>query len=207
MKVAVIGAGRMGGGFARALAARGYEVAISSRDPAHGAQLAHELGAARGGGEAEAVEGAAIVFLTIPWTAVAETLPRLGDLSGKVLVDVTNPYVEGRLQPHRDTSDAEEIQRLAPGARVVKGWNTIFSQVVNSSPDFDGQAATVFLAGDDPVAKESVAGLARDMGYDPVDCGGLSAARTLERVVGSLGTLGHQFPWGSYALKILRRPS
>lgn len=118
---------------------------------------------------------------------------------------LTNPYVRGKLQLHEGSSDAEEIQRKVPQARVVKGWNTIFSSIANSSPDFDGQAVSVFLAGDDPEAKEIVASLARDMGYDPIDCGPLTGARDLEVLLGLSGTIGHSFEYGSWALKVLRR--
>jgi hypothetical protein len=76
---------------------------------------------ASGGSYAEAAKDADVVFLTVPWVAVDETLSQVGDLTGKVLVDVTNPYVGGGLQPHEDTSDAELIQEKAPAARVVKG--------------------------------------------------------------------------------------
>jgi predicted dinucleotide-binding enzyme len=206
MKVAVIGAGKMGGAFAKALAPK-HEVMIGSRDPKRGAMLAKEIGVAGGGSYAHAAAGAEVVFLSIPWVGVDEALPELGDLNGRVLIDVTNPYVGGKLRLHDGSSNAEEIQRKVPGARVVKGWNTIFSAVANSSPEFEGQAASVFLAGDDSQAKEIVASLAREMGYDPVDCGPLAGARDLEGLVGLFGTLGHSLDRGSWALKVLRRPS
>jgi hypothetical protein len=204
MKVAVIGAGGMGGGIARHLAGS-HEVSIGSRDPEQGALKAKELGAARGGSYSVAAADAEVVFLTVPWVAVDEILAQLGDLTGKVLVDVTNPYVGGELQLHEDSSDAEEIQKKVPGAWVVKGWNTVFSPVVNAGPDFGGVAASVFLAADDERAKETVSSLARDMGYDPIDCGPLTAARDLERLLGTLGTVGHSFEWGTWALKLLTR--
>src|SRR5205085_5213450 len=91
-------------------------------------------------------------------------------------------HVERRGDP------AEEIQKRAAGAHVVKGWNTICSPIAQSGPDFDGQAASVFLASDDDEAKQTVASLARDMGYDPIDCGPLANARDLERLLGLLGT-------------------
>src|SRR4051794_24804796 len=116
----------MGGGFARALADR-HDVRIGSRDADRGAERAKELGAAFGGSFADAVDGADVVFITVPWGSIEETVAELGDLSRRVVVDVTNPYVGGRLQLHEGTSDAEEIQRMAPGARIVKGWNLIFS--------------------------------------------------------------------------------
>jgi predicted dinucleotide-binding enzyme len=204
MKIGVIGAGKMGGGFAKALAPK-HEVAIGSREPERGSMLAKEIGAARGGSYADAAADAEVVFLTVPWTAADQTLAELGDLAGKVLVDVTNPFVGGKLQLHESSSNAEEIQRKVPKARVVKGWNTIFAPVVNSSPVFDGQAASVFLASDDDGAKEIVAGLARDMGFDPMDAGTLTGARDLEGLMEHIGTLGHTFEYGSWALRVLRR--
>jgi predicted dinucleotide-binding enzyme len=146
-----------------------------------------------------------VIFLTVPWSSVEGTLRELGDLSGRVVVDVTNPYVNRRLQLHDGTSDAEEIQRMAPGARIVKGWNLVFSQVVNTGPDFGGLAASVLLAGNDAEAKEIVASLARDMGYDPVDCGPLANARGLEQMLGAFGTIGATLQPGTWALKVLQR--
>jgi predicted dinucleotide-binding enzyme len=204
MRVAVIGVGGMGGGFARALADM-HEVFVGSRDPEKAAAFAQEVGAARGGSYTEAATDAEVVFLTVPWVAVDETLPQLGDLTGKVLVDVTNRYIDGRLELFEGTSNAEEIQKMAPSARVVKGWNTIFSPVVHAGPRFDGESASVFLAGDDAAAKETVAQLARDVDYDPIDCGPLAGARDLERLLSVFGTIGQSLGWGSWALKVLRR--
>ena len=204
MKIAVIGAGKMGGGFAKALAPK-HEVAVGSREPERGSMQAKEMGAAKGGSYADATTDAEVVFLAVPWPAVDQTLAELGDLAGKVLVDVTNPFVGGKLQLHESSSNAEEIQRKVPKARVVKGWNTIFAPVLNSSPVFDGQPASVFLASDDEKAKEIVAGLARDIGFDPIDAGPLTGARDLEGLMEHIGTFGHTFEYGSWALRVLRR--
>jgi 8-hydroxy-5-deazaflavin:NADPH oxidoreductase len=203
MRVAVIGAGGMGGGIAKLLAGS-HEVTVGSRDAAKGEPQAKELGVVRGGGQADAVRDAEVVFLTVPWPAVDETLGELGDLTGTVVVDVTNPYVGGSLRLHEGTSDAELIQRKIAGARVVKGWNTVYAPVL-ADPSFDGHAASVFLASDDEDAKATVAQLARDMGFDPIDAGPLAAARDLERLLSTYGAIGHRFPWGSWALKVLRR--
>jgi hypothetical protein len=204
MKVAVVGAGNMGGGLAK-LMSGSHEVFVGSRDAGRGKSAAEDMGLAGGGSYEEVVTDADVVFLTIPWTAVEETLPLLGDLDGKVLVDITNPYVDGKIRLHEGTSNAEIIASKAPGASVVKGWNTVFSQVVAGGPDFGGQAASVFLASDDDDAKEKVATLARDMGFDPIDSGPLKNARSLERLLTILGTLGHPFGWGNWALKVLSR--
>jgi len=203
MNVAIIGAGRMGGSFARLLSGK-HRVSIGSRDAATGAAHANELGAERGGSYADAVEGADVVFLCVPWSSVDATLQQLGDLAGTTLVDITNPYVSGSLQLHADTSNAEIIQAKTPQAHVVKGWNTIFSAVA-ADPPFDGVAPAVFLAGDDANAKRTVATLARDMGYDPVDCGPLQSSRDLERLLSLLGTIGANLEWGRWSLRVLTR--
>ncbi len=99
MKVAVIGAGNMGGGLARSVA-RSHEVAIGSRDKERGASRAKELGATSGGGYADAASDADAIILAVPSVAIDETLAELGNLSGKAVVDITNPYVGGKLQLH-----------------------------------------------------------------------------------------------------------
>ncbi len=132
MKVGVIGAGNMGG-WARSVA-RSHEVPIGWRDKERGASRAKELGATPGGGYADAASVADAIILAVPSVAIDETLAELGNPSGKAVVDITNPYVGGKLQLQDGTSDAEETQRKVPEARVVKGWNTIFSAVVNAGP-------------------------------------------------------------------------
>jgi predicted dinucleotide-binding enzyme len=204
VKVAVVGGGKMGSGIAKLLTPT-HEVRIGSRDRERGAALASQLGAASGGTYADAVGGAEVVFLAIPWLSVEETLRMLGDLAGKVIVDITNPYVDGKVKLHDGSSNAEEIQKLAPTARVVKGWNTVFSQVLADGPDFGGEAASVFLASDDAQAKETVAALARDMGFDPIDCGPLTSARSLERLLTTFGAVGRSFEYGRWTLRVLRR--
>jgi predicted dinucleotide-binding enzyme len=189
MQIGVIGAGKMGGGFAKALAPK-HEVAIGSREPERGSMLAREIGAAKGGSYADAAADTEVVFLTVPWPAVDQTLAELGDLACKVLVDVT-------LRRRQAPAPRELLERRGDPAqfprRAVKGWNTIFAPVVNSSPVVDGQATSVSLASDEEKAKEIVATLAPDMGFDPIDAGPLTGARDLEGLMEHMGTLGHTF--------------
>jgi NADPH-dependent F420 reductase len=199
MRIAMIGTGRMGSGLGQAFALH-HEVVMGSRDPDKASRVAKDIGAAGGGSYAEATRDADVIVLGVPWKAVEETLGELGDLSGKILVDITNPYgPEGLVdvQP----SSSEEVQRLAPGVRVVKGWNTVYS-INLSAPDFDGVAASVFVCGDDQEAKDVVMGLAKETGFDPVDVGPLSSAAALTELLGLMGSL--QFGRGSQ-LRLLRR--
>ena len=179
MRIGIVGTGTMASGFARLLGQK-HEVWMGSRDTERGKQAADELGATGGGAYADIVPDADVVILAVPWPAIEETLGQLGDLSGKVVIDITNPYVEGRLQPPEGSSTGEEIQKMIPAAKVVKGWNHVFSETL-TTPEVDGVAASVMIAGDDQGAKETVSELARDMGFDPFDVGGLEANRALDR--------------------------
>jgi 8-hydroxy-5-deazaflavin:NADPH oxidoreductase len=184
VKVAVIGTGRMGTGFARALAPK-HEVTVGSRDPNRARRAASATGAARGATYAEAAAGAEVVILAVPWEAIGGTLRQLGELNGTVVIDVSFPARKSQREALKGSSTAEEIQKRLPGARVVKGWNHVHAPHL-TAPEVDGIAASVLIAGDDPEAKQIVFALARDMGFHPVDVGPLKVTRELERLVGMM---------------------
>jgi 8-hydroxy-5-deazaflavin:NADPH oxidoreductase len=181
LKIAVIGTGRMGRGFATALASK-HEVTLGSRDPDRAREAASATGATRGATYAHAAADAEVVILTVPWEAIDDSVSQLGDLNGTVVVDVSYPYKKEERQALKGSSTAEAIQKRLPHARVLKGWNHVHARDL-TSPEVEGIAASVLIAGDDPKAKEIVFGLARDMGFDPVDVGPLKATRDLERLV------------------------
>jgi 8-hydroxy-5-deazaflavin:NADPH oxidoreductase len=201
MKIAVIGTGRMGTGLATGLTRAGHLVAFGSRNPDSAGESVQDSGAVGVTTYGEAVEGADVIVLAIPWVAVEQTLPQLGDLDGRIVVDITNPYVGGGIDP--DINTTEHIQRWAPGARVVKGWNHVYASNL-TRPDVDGIASSVFLAGDDPEAKDTVAALARDIGFEAVDVGGAEVSLVLTRLLAVMGglRLGPDRP-----LKVLQRSS
>jgi NADPH-dependent F420 reductase len=184
VKIAIIGTGRMGRGFATALAPR-HEVTLGSRDPDRARKTAAATGATRGATYAEAAADAEVVILAVPWAAVDDTLPQLGELHQTVVVDVSFPSRKRERDALKGTSTAEHIQRRLPAARVVKGWNHVHAQHL-TAPEVNGIAASVLIAGDDPQAKQAVFTLARDMGFHPVDIGPLKTTRELERLVGMM---------------------
>jgi predicted dinucleotide-binding enzyme len=180
MNIAIVGPGRIGGNVARQAARAGHSVTLSfARDQAALKALAEELGAAVAT-PAEAVSGAEVVVLSVPWSVIDEALSQAGDLGGRIVVDTTNQYGSGPMPAAGQTAAAFN-QRRMPGAGYTKSFNTLTSA-------FQAEAATrpqnervvQWLCGDDDEAKQVVAGLIEDMGYVPVDLGGTADAAVME---------------------------
>lgn len=190
MKIAIIGAGNLGGALGKAWAKAGHAILFGVRDPAGGKTrppLAEIGGAASSLFVPDAVRSGDVVVLATPWAAVPEVIAAMGDLRGKILIDATNPLflnTEGSLSLSlgSTTSGAEEIARLAPGARVAKAFNTYgWENFADSAyPGYGELKPVLFHCSDDDEAKEIVEQLARDLGFEPVDTGGLGMARSLE---------------------------
>ena len=178
--IAVLGAGHIGGGLARAWAKAGHRVVFGVRTPgdAEVQALAQELGATVAS-PAEAVAASHVVALAVPAQAVEALLPSLS-LAGKVLIDCTNHVAPGfSLTFGHTTSWAEEIARKVPGARVFKSFNAQGAENLAAPVYADGPAAN-FFCGDDPAARAIVEQLVGDVGFEPVSAGPLSNARLLE---------------------------
>jgi predicted dinucleotide-binding enzyme len=182
VRIAIIGTGKMAKGFAKALSPA-HDVVLGSRDPERARSVTASTGAAEAVRYADAVARSDVVILTVPWHAMEETLAELGDLDGVVVIDVSFPYRKAERVALGRSSTGEEIQRRLPRARVLKGWNHVHARDL-TSPEVDGIAASVLIAGDDAAAKEVAFGLARDMGFHPVDVGPLRACADLDRLVG-----------------------
>ena len=165
MKIGIVGTGKMGRGFAEALSAT-HQVTVGSRDPERARTVAAKTGAASGATYAEAAATADVVILTVPWSAMEETLAELGDLHDTVVVDVSYPYNKREREALKSRSTAELIQERLPAARVFKGWNHVHARHL-TAPEIDGIASSVLIAGDDDDGKEAVFTLARDMGFHP----------------------------------------
>jgi predicted dinucleotide-binding enzyme len=190
MKIAVIGSGNMGSGLTKALVAANQEVIVGHRDPAKAAAIAAEFGGKVEASDiASALKLADIVFLAMPYQASIEVVKAAGDLSGKILVDISNPVTAdySGLEIGHTTSAAEQIQTAAPTAKVVKGFNTIFAQLLTNEGR-KGATLQTFIAGDE-AAIVSVSALATAMGFEPVASGALSNSRFLE----PLGAMNIQF--------------
>ncbi len=182
MKIAVIGAGRIGGNCARQAVKGGHEVMLSfSRNPSSLERLAAELGdRASVGSPADAVAFGDLVILSVPWDAIDEALVQAGELSGKVVIDTTNQFGSARMPERGQTAASFNAKRM-PGARFVKSFNTLTSAF---QQEVAGRAAekrvVQWVCGDDPQAKALVAGVIEDMGYVPVDVGGTDTCAVME---------------------------
>ena len=182
--IAVIGTGDVGGALGPEFAAQGHTIVYGSRDPAR--DKVKELVAKTGEGAsattpADAAAQADIVVLAVPGLMVEEITRSLGDLSGKIIIDPTNPLERrmNRLEHAVDTSNAEIIQAAAPGAYVVKAFNTL-NWATMVDPASAGGPVSIPLVGDNARAKEKVAELVAGMGLEPIDVGPLRDARWVE---------------------------
>jgi predicted dinucleotide-binding enzyme len=194
MKVTVIGAGNMGSAFVKQLTRAGHQVRVTARDSAKAAQLAAAHPGAQAVAPAGAATGAEAVVLATGYADAVAALQAVGDLQGKVVIDITNPLTADYmgLTLGHSTSAAEEIAKAVPGAEVGKGFNTLFAQVLAEGADFGaGRKASVFIASDSARAKQTAGALAESLGFDVVDAGGLKNARYLEPLAGLNIYLGY----------------
>lgn len=211
MKIGVIGAGNVGGALGKLWARQGHEIVFGVRDP-QDAKLQELLKSTSGKARAATVKDAAsfgeLVVLATPWEATEAAIQSAGSLAGKTVIDCTNPLAPdlSGLVIGTNNSAGEEVARWATGAKVVKAFNTI-GAVNFDNPRFGSESASMFICGDDASAKSTVAKLAAEMGFDVVDAGPLTAARSLEPIAllwihlafkQGLGPTGHAF-------KLLRR--
>jgi 8-hydroxy-5-deazaflavin:NADPH oxidoreductase len=182
VRIAIVGAGRIGGNAARLWSRAGHDVLICfSRHPdqlaARAAGLGDHVGAAT---PSHAVANADVVMLAVPWDAIDQALEEAGSLAGKVVVDATNQYGTGP-KPADGQTVAEFNSARMPGARYVRGFNTLTSgfQAEASNRPAD-QRAVLFICGDYPSAKGIVAKLIDDAGFAAVDLGPNAVAAVME---------------------------
>jgi predicted dinucleotide-binding enzyme len=143
---------------------------------------------------ANAAAQAEVIILATGYADAAQALQSIGNVSGKVVIDITNPLTADYmgLTLGHSTSAAEEIAKTIPGAELVKAFNTLFAQVLADGADFGhGQSATVFVASDSERAKQTAKALAESMGFATVDAGALKNARYLEPLAGLNVYLGY----------------
>jgi predicted dinucleotide-binding enzyme len=182
MRLAIVGAGRIGSNAARLWSRAGHDVLICfSRHPDQLAARAAELGDhVAAASPAHAVEHADVVMLAVPWGAIDQALEEVGPLAGKVVLDATNQFGAGPKPADGQTVAAFNSARM-PGARYVRGFNTLTSGFqAEASKRAGDQRAVLFICGDYPAAKDIVAKLIEDAGFAAVDLGPTANAATME---------------------------
>lgn len=195
MKIGVIGAGSVGGTLGQRFAAAGHQVMFGVRNSTDASVADLKVGST-GSAEVASVAAAGAfgeaVLFAVPYGALREAASAAGDLAGRVLIDCTNPINAefSGLAPNGNSA-AEDLAQWTGSRSVVKCFNTVGFNIM-AKPDFNGVPASMLYCGDDADAKAAVAGLARDIGFAPVDAGPLLQARWLE---------GLAWLWISMALK------
>lgn len=178
MRIGIVGAGNIGGTLARLFAGAGHEVAVSnSRGPDTLRDLVDAIGPrAHAATVEEASRFGEVVLLAVPWRT-PEALPPAYLLEGKIVIDAMNPYAEGGgITDLGHSSSSEETQKRLPGARLVKAFNTIWFQHLatrGSTGLPPEERHAIFVAGDDAEAKATVSRLIGEIGFAPIDTGGL----------------------------------
>lgn len=209
MKIAILGAGNVGGALGKLWSARGHEVRFGVPDP-DSQKIKSLLGSTGGRAQAmsnrEAAAASEVVVLSVPWPAAQQAIRDCGDLGSKVVIDCTNPLRSDftGLALGTTTSAAEQVAAWS-GAKVVKAFNTIGAGNYGNA-EFAGTRADGFYCGDDAGAKAKVKPLVADIGLNPVDVGPLRNARLLEPLAMLWIDLAINQKWGpNHAFKLLRR--
>ncbi len=176
MKIAILGAGNVGGTLGKRFAEFGHEIFFGVPNPE---KYADENLSGSVGTVPQAANSADIILLAIPYNAVADAIKDCGDISGKIIIDATNPLgmtASGlNLTVGFETSGAEKLQEIAVGAKVVKSFNQTGFNVMASPNN-----SMMFVCGNDAEANETVQNLAKEIGFDAITIGDLSKARLLE---------------------------
>lgn len=189
MNVTIIGAGNMGRGIGTRLATGGHSVNFVDANPEVAEKTASDVSAvAKNGATVSAAslgnaELGEVVVLAVWYGTNLEIAKQLDSkLAGRIVVDIANPLnaTYDGLATAPDSSSAEDLARVvAPGAKVVKAFNTTFAGALLAG-QVGGQPLDVFIAGDDAGAKSKVAQLVRDGGMRAIDTGPLSRSRQIE---------------------------
>lgn len=191
MQIGILGAGHVGLAVGRRLIGAGHRVKLSSaRGPRALAPVAQGIGA-----EAASVTDAAaadVVLLAVPWPAVTDTLDPLPDWQGRILVDATNPFVTINpleLADLHGRSASVIVAEHAPGARVVKAFNTITMANFEKGPRQGEARRVLFVSGDDVASKQTVQRLITELAYAAIDLGGLDEGGRMQQPGGPLAGL------------------
>lgn len=186
MNITIIGAGNMGRALVKQLSGAGHHITVTARDLDKARQLASEFPRTAAAEAGSAVGADSVVIVATGYNDAVPALQSLGDLAGKIVIDITNPltadYMD--LTIGHSTSAAEQIAAALPGTLLVKAFNTVFAQVLAEGPQLAGKQVPVFYASDSERAGQTARSLIESTGFTAIDAGPLKNARYLEPVGG-----------------------
>lgn len=184
--IGIIGAGRIGQALARTAVRAGREAMIAnSRGSESLAPLVAALGAGVFAGTVRDVAAADIVAIAVPYSRVPAAVAGL-QWDGQIVIDATNAFNPADLGGR---TSSEIVADLVPGARLVKGANTLGAEVLAADPREAGGRRVIFLSGDDPSAKAAVVEFFKAAGFFPIDLGDLVTGGRMQQIGGPLA--GH----------------
>lgn len=210
MQLAILGTGAVGRRLAAGFAASGHDVVLGTRDPEATRARDDWSGDLPLATYADATQGADVVVTAVAGNVAAEVLAAAGDLTGKVVLDPSNPldFSQGfppSLGVCNTDSVAEQLQRAHPEARVVKALNTVNNALMLDPGQLAGGDHTMFLAGDDADARAVVRRLLEEAGWtDLIEFDTLSAARGMEMWLPMWVRLMQQLGHGDFNIKVVR---
>lgn len=212
MKLGILGSGDVGRELGRGLARHGHHVTIGSRTP-DSEQLTEwkkETGGSTGTPAVAAAHGDWVLLAT-QWdgTRSAIDLAEPANLAGKIVIDVTNPLDFSQGGPpsfatEGHDSAGENVQRWLPDSRVVKAFNIVNARFM-VDPEFADGPPTMFIAGNDPAARDEVSAFLGTIGWDVADLGGMQAARYIEGLAMCWIWYGFATNTWDHAFKLLRK--
>jgi 8-hydroxy-5-deazaflavin:NADPH oxidoreductase len=183
MKIAVVGVGHIGENCARQFSRVGHEVLLTySRDPLRLQRLAEELGGeARATAISDALSAADIVVLSVPWSRIDDVVELVGSFEQRIVIDTTNQFGPGGLVDLQGQTAARHNADRLIGARYTKSFNTLTSAfqaaVVQRPAD---ERVVQWVCGEDAAAKSTVVDLLSEIGYEPIDVGGIDQCSVME---------------------------
>lgn len=185
--IGIIGAGAIGGAFAKALAARGIDAVISnSRGPESLQELVRKIGPSIKAGTREQAAAQDIVLVAVNWSKLPAALSGLPDFDGRIVIDANNP-IEAPLfkpAPLNGSLSTEIFTQMVPGARVVKAFNHLQPQLLSGDPAAEGGRRVLFYSGDDRAARAAVGTLIELLGFFGIDLGPLAVGASLTQFPG-----------------------
>lgn len=201
--ISIIGAsGNMGSAIAKSLAKGNYRLLLKANNIESLDQLVHEIREKNPSADVEAIAcpkdagwEADIIILAVPYQAEKDIAEKIKDVANqKIVISIANPLNENfdGLTTLPGTSAAEELQKMLPGSKVVKAFNTTFAADFNT-PIIEGKQVDAFIAGDDTEAVATVAEVVDTAGFRPIEAGKLSVSRTLENMQLLLIQLGIKY--------------